>query len=502
MDKSKISWLYQKHPDPRLQLPWNFAQIGVLFLAFLPILGIVSMGLALIITYNRQYKLINYRWINRGFALLSLLLIVVSLFANDKLSALLGLANLIPLFLFFAAYSQLIQTPAQLRQIGNLLLLGVVPILFFGYGQMLFGMTSPAFLEAILGTIVKPGGNPPGRMASIFMYANILAIYLQIIFILSLGFWLEELQQYFHWQQVFSNLKNSSNSPKLRLIFLSFLVLATGGALVMTSSRNSWSIAFLAVLAFAVYQGWKFLVWGVVGFMGAILWSAFGVDPSKQWLRGIIPRFIWARLSDEMNPNRPTADLRETQWQFAIQLTGERPIVGWGLRNFTQLYQAKTQFWLGHPHNLFLMLSAETGIITTFLFAGLVGWVMSKTIQILQVWSQVFSVVTADVNSSVNSEINLDVKPDMSLNTDPETNQTNQTNQTINSQLINQQGDRLIIFTYLITFSSCVLFNLLDVSLFDIRVNLLGWLLLSAIGGIVNHYQGILLWQKLDHTFK
>jgi len=468
INKNKVDWLITKHPDPLLQLSWNFAQVGALFLVFLPILGIVSMSLALATTYFKQYKVINYRWINRGFLLLSICLIVANLFAVDRLSALLGLANLLPLFLFFVAYSQLIQTPAQLRQLGNLLLLGAIPILIFGYGQMLLGITSPAFLEAILGTIVKPYGNPPGRMASIFMYTNILAIYLQVIFILSLGFCLEELKQHLPF--------NQTNLPKLRLIFLSLLVLTTGGALVMTSTRNSWAIALLAILAFALYQGWKLLVAGVMGFIGVILWSAFGVNPSKQWLRGIIPRFIWARLSDEMNPNRPTADLRETQWQFAIQLTGDRPIVGWGLRNFTQLYQAKTQFWLGHPHNLFLMLTAETGIPTTLLFSGLVGWIMYKTILILQVWSQVFR----------------PKKPSES----PETHLESSQQLTPNSP--KKLDDRLIIFTYLIAFSSCVLFNLLDVSLFDIRVNLLGWLLLSAIAGIVNHYQGILLWQKLE----
>ncbi len=428
------------------------------------------MGLALVITYLRQYKIINYRWINRGFLLLSICLIVVSLFAGDRLSALLGLANLLPLFLFFAAYSQLIQTPAQLRQLGNLLLLGAISILFFGYGQMLLGMTSPAFLEAILGTIVKPYGNPPGRMASIFMYANILAIYLQIIFILALGFCIEELKQHLPFKQ--------TNLPKIRLISLGLLVLATGVALVITSTRNSWAIAFIAVLVFALYQGWKILVAGVMGFIGVILWSAFGLDPSKQWLRGIIPRFIWARLSDEMNPNRPPADLRETQWQFALQLTGDRPIVGWGLRNFTQLYQAKTQFWLGHPHNLFLMLTAETGIPTTLLFAGLVGWVMYKTILILQVWSRVFSTRSSLEFAGNNPEL------------------AHQLEDNLNNKL----DDRLIIFTYLVAFGSCVLFNLLDVSLFDIRVNLLGWLLLSAIAGIVNHYQGILLWHKLENS--
>lgn len=470
MHKNKIDWLITKHTDPNLQLPWNLAQAGVLLLAFLPILGIVNMGLALIITYLRQYRIINYRWINRGFFLLSICLMVVSLFASDRLSALLGLANLLPLFLFFAAYSQLIQTPAQLRQLGNLLLLGAVPILFFGYGQMLFGMTSPAFLEAILGTIIKPYGNPPGRMASIFMYANILAIYLQIIFIISIGFCLEELKKHLPF--------NQTNLSKLRLISLGFLVLITGVALVTTSTRNSWAIAFIAVLVFALYQGWKIIVAGVMGFMGVILWSAFGMNPSKQWLRGIIPRFIWARLSDEMNPNRPRADLRETQWQFAIQLTSDRPIVGWGLRNFTQLYQAKTQFWLGHPHNLFLMLTAETGIPATLLFAGLVAWIMYKTILILQVWSRVFGTRNSLEPTANNSEF-VHQREDNSCN---------------------KIDDRLIIFTYLVAFGSCILFNLLDVSLFDIRVNLLGWLLLSAIAGIVNHYQGISIWHQLDDS--
>ena len=133
MNKHKFNWLITNHADPRLQLAWNLAQGGVLLLAFLPILGIVSMGLALVITYTRQYKIINYRWLNRGFLLLSIWLIIVSLFAGDRLSALLGLANLLPLFLFFAAYSQLIQTPRQLRHLGNLLLLGAVPILIFCY---------------------------------------------------------------------------------------------------------------------------------------------------------------------------------------------------------------------------------------------------------------------------------------------------------------------------------------------------------------------------------
>jgi hypothetical protein len=96
---------------------------------------------------------------------------------------------------------------------------------------------------------------------------------------------------------------------------------------------------------------------------------------------------------------------------------------------------------------------------------------MYKTILILQVWSRTF-LPENHLEATIQSDNNLGDKLD----------------------------DRLIIFTYLVAFSSCVLFNLLDVSLFDIRVNLLGWLLLSAIAGIVNHYEGILLWQKLEDS--
>ena len=52
-----------------------------------------------------------------------------------------------------------------------------------------------------------------------------------------------------------------------------------------------------------------------------------------------------------------------------------------------------------------------------------------------------------------------------------------------------QARDRLILFTYLVTFLACSLFNLFDVTLFDIRINVLGWLLLAAICGLVERQQ-------------
>jgi O-antigen ligase len=134
--------------------------------------------------------------------------------------------------------------------------------------------------------------------------------------------------------------------------------------------------------------------------------------------------------------------------------------MGWGLRNFTPLYEGKMHLWLGHPHNLLLMLTAETGIPATLLFCGLISWVLAQGVLLLRVWS--------------------DVEP-------PE-------------DRFHRHQDKLIFFTYLVAFAGCILFNLLDVTIFDVRINTLGWLLLSAICGVVYRYGGISFGQSFQEV--
>jgi len=141
-----------------------------------------------------------------------------------------------------------------------------------------------------------------------------------------------------------------------------------------------------------------------------------------------------------MYPDRPLALMRKTQWQFAWSLTQQRPWTGWGLRNFTDLYKAQMNIDLGHPHNLFLMFSAETGLPSTFLFFGLLSWILFAGSQIL--WK---------------------------------------------SNNINQQ-DKLIFFSYLVVFGEWLLFNTVDVTLFDFRLNTLSWVVMAAIAGNIYYY--------------
>jgi O-antigen ligase len=225
------------------------------------------------------------------------------------------------------------------------------------------------------------------------------------------------------------------------LLFLTVAVIANFVALILTDSRNAWAIAIFACLAYAFYQGWRILVAGVAGIATSVLLAAFAPSPVAQLFRKVVPAFFWARLNDQMYPDRPVALLRKTQWQFALSLTGQRPWTGWGLRNFTLLYQAKMDVWLGHPHNLFLMVFAETGFPTALLFCGLLVWIFIAGVQLLR-----------------------------------------------KSQYIEEAEDRLIFFSYLLVFVGWVLFNTADVSLFDFRLNTLSWLLLSAISGVAYRY--------------
>ncbi|MEG3874000.1 O-antigen ligase family protein [Microcoleus sp. MON2_D6] len=485
----------QKHPDPRLQIPWNFAQLGMLIFPLIPILGALGLFLGLAGTCKQKFRQISRRPLNRGFAILSALLVITAVFANNRIEAFVGLYNFLPFFILFAVFSSLIQTLPQLRQLSWVIVISSIPVIILGLGQQFFGWSGIAQLQPVFGWVLEPQGNPPGRMASVFMYANILACYLTIAFILALGLWMEEgrrqkaegrrqkaegrrQKEIINELQITNSQLPIPNSqfpipnsqlpiPSYRFLFLSLAVVGNAVALIFTNSRNAWGLAVFAVLAFAFYAGYKKILAAVFSVASTVFLSAFGPEPLRQYLRRIVPAFFWARLTDEMFPNRPTATLRTTQWQFAWSMTQQRPWTGWGLRNFTPLYQAQMQEWLGHPHSLILMLTAETGIPATLLLFGLVGWVLARGVLLLANWPHFPG----------------DIKQEKIDAEETEKNSILHSTNRVNCQQENS-GDRLIFFSYLLAFAACTLFNTVDVTLFDFRLNTTSWLLLAAICGV------------------
>ncbi|WP_445629841.1 O-antigen ligase family protein [Nostoc sp. DSM 114167] len=452
----------------RWQSSWNYSLWALLIFPLSPFVGAVTVGFVSLITWLKQSRKINRRPLNWGFALLSVLLIVSAGFAQDKTAAFLGLFNLLPFFLLFAAHSALIQTFAQLRQMAWALAIGSIPVAIMGLGQLFLGWSFKfQFVWVVFSWTIRPGGNPPGRIASLFLHANTFAAYLVIVFILSLGLWIEQWRLGMrYWKlsirgtgaaQLLERLRQRLRSvtegqrgrgerltvpqSPVPFLFLTLAVITNFIALIFTNSRNGWAIAIFACLAYALYQGWRILVGSVAAIVSSILLAAFAPSSVAHIFRFVVPAFFWARLNDDMYPDRPVALMRKTQWEFAWSLAQQHPWTGWGLRSFSTLYKAKMQIPLGHPHNLFLMLSAETGFPSTCLFCGLLAWILIISVQLLQ--------KSKDIDT----------------------------------------GDKLIFFSYLLSFVGWLLLNTVDVTLFDFRLNALSWLILAAIAGVIHRYQ-------------
>ncbi len=420
---TKNIWSYLRHPQPKLRFSWYCLQLGLFIFPLFPSLGAIGLLLSALIPFGQQFRQIIKNPLFQGFIILSVFLVITVGFAQNKLTAFLGLFNLLPFFLLFAGWSHLIQTTAQLKPISWILTINSLPVIIIGMGQLFFGWSTSGLFNSIFGWTLVAGGNPPNRMASVFMYANTLAGYLTIVFILNLGLWLQEWRKF---------RKNFSPSPA-HFLFLTFAAIANFVGLILTNSRNAWVIAILICLAYAIYQGWRLIVATVMGIATSVLVAAFAPPTIAELFRKVVPAFFWARFNDQLYPDRPIALMRTTQWKFAWSLTMQRPWTGWGLRNFSDIYQSQMNLWLGHPHNLFLMLSAETGLPTTLLFYGLLAWIFIKSVGLIR---------------------------------------------------IIVKEDKLIFFSYLLVFVGWILFNMVDVTLFDFRLNTLLWLMLAAICGV------------------
>lgn len=428
----------QSFSTTALQKEWLGLKWGTLILPFNPILSLLGLLFAYFSVWKKRYFSLIQSPLGVGFGILSIWLILTTMFAHNRGEAALGLANFIPYFGWFLACHLLLRSFSHLKQLAWVLVLGSLPMVILGFGQIWLGWESPEFLR-IIGSNLIAKGRPEGRMSSLLMYANIFAVYLLMVFPLNLG-----LLSHFYrgWQR-----DRQRFSTKL-LTLLGVTALGNAIAIFLTDSRSAWGIAFAVFLVFAVYWGWYWLIGISMVLGGMVAWASWGPF-AREPLRKIVPAMIWSRLSDEMYPDRYMTAYRSTQWEFAWNMMLDRPFLGWGLRNFTPLYQAKMNVWLGHPHSLFVMLLGEIGVPGTLLFLGLIGWILLQATRLLILWSQ----------------------QARSLKTD---------------------RHHLLLLSYVIAFASVTAYNCFDVTIFDIRVNLVSWLILAAIAGIVSRYQRLL----------
>ncbi|HIK37585.1 MAG: O-antigen ligase family protein [Geminocystis sp.] len=417
----------------RVEIRWHRGELDRILLFFalfiLPIQSLVGIIVLLYVSYKgwqeKDKEFQGKEPIIGLFLMLTISLIISTALAEEKREAIIGLVHFLPLFWVFLGVRRLVNDCQYLWCVILPFVVNSPLIAIIGVGEIIFHWKTPLLFYKFFGWRLTGEGTPTGRAASVFPYANSLALYLVISGIFAIALLLK------NWY------KKKIITPDIILLIVT--VILDLYCLVLTQSRNGWILFFIAIIAFSVYRGWGIVIYMTTTAGVLTTWASFGQLPGQQIVRKIIPDFLWLRFSDQLYQNRPLEELRVSQWWYCLELIKSRPLFGWGLRNFSLLYEEKTGHYLGHPHNFFLMMMAETGIISTIMLLIVSGLViMGGFVYLLRGKRE-------------------------------------------------KRDTDTIFFGLLMAFLSCSIYNLFDVSVFDVRLNIIAWILLAAIAGITHN---------------
>ena len=359
-------WLAEDRPAETSSVGWACFQIGLLLLASSALLGGVFLLVALILGSRRRERPLSDP-ANGVLLLAALLMVIGAALATSGWLAWVGLGNWLPFFWAFWGFQPYLATVAARRRVGLLLVAGTVPVVITGLGQLWFGWSGP--LQALGGAIIwhlKAGGNPSGRLAGLFDYANIAGSWLALAWPFTLA------------ALVAPGLGRWSRATVLALAS------AVVTAILLTDSRNAWGAFVLALPLVLGASSWAWLLpLLLVGLAIVSAATLTGVpevlqDPARQ----IVPEAIWGRLSDlRYSGERPLAITRLAQWGTALGLIAERPWLGWGAAAFSILYPQRMGRWHGHPHNLPIDLAVSHGLPVALLVVALVLVLLLRSAQ-------------------------------------------------------------------------------------------------------------------------
>ena len=157
----------------------------------------------------------------------------------------------------------------------------------------------------------------------------------------------------------------------MAFLWLLFIVIA----LVLTNSRNAWGGLFLSIPFVLGVGTWSWLLPFLAIILLPIALAVFPFIPLEiqVFSRKIVPEGLWARLSDlQFAGQRPLETTRLFQWKEAITFISSKPWFGYGAAAFSILYPLWQGVWHGHTHNLPLELAVAHGLPVAVLLVSTV----------------------------------------------------------------------------------------------------------------------------------
>lgn len=179
-----------------------------------------------------------------------------------------------------------------------------------------------------------------GRVTASFRHANDLGAYLVTVLPIVVMTFLVPGKQF----------------PLMRKLryFLGLLFIMTLMCLGFSFSRGAW---LSAVLSFFILflRNPKFLA---VSFLAAILFGSV-----------FVPKMLHERSSNMGTPlGALNTSNRITFWKGALTIIKDHPILGTGLNTYSAVGKDYKIEWPGYPHNCFLQLTAEMGLVGLMAF--------------------------------------------------------------------------------------------------------------------------------------
>jgi putative inorganic carbon (hco3(-)) transporter len=192
-------------------------------------------------------------------------------------------------------------------------------------------------------------------------------------------------------RHLLTNRRAGAAPVALITLFYSAAAVLMGAGIIFSWSRGSWSAFGVSILVMLLALPRKF-------WHGAALVGVVGALVGLLWLSGRLPASVVERINSatqetfsftdvrgvDITPENYAVVERFAHWQAAINMATAHPWLGVGFGNYEVSYNTYNlmnwQLALGHAHNFYLNVFAETGII------GLVAYAALWLVIILLTW--------------------------------------------------------------------------------------------------------------------
>lgn len=250
----------------------------------------------------------------------------------------------------------------------------IYAFLLLGWGSVII----LGFIQYFGGTLGH--GRFAMRMFSMFNHPNLFAGYLICIFPFSIFY--------------------SMDKPFLKKMLLWILTVVSVMALILTRSKNSW-IAFTLLLIFmGIYSSISFIKEGsirsflkIVKWKWAIVFSICLVVIFGSFYMYLSKRNVIGLLREDLNWGIPIdrkLEGRAAIWKVSLKILEDFPLWGVGIGEFNFILPKYSYGYPWnkecdyHPHNYFLQIAVEMGLVGLFAFLWILWKVVVKGFQIMK----------------------------------------------------------------------------------------------------------------------